>query len=197
MATAALRTPARKIGQKPRPSLSENAIGSARASKAIDGSARPRLATLIAKKPPRPVWPKYTPSGSASSTAIRVASPDNSRCSPMRVGMPSEPTQCVGEASHAPTDSRKSTPLAAGARPGRDLALDEDQQAVDDHRECHRQQGADDQGRGEELLDALQDQKSETALADDGRDCRQSDDGHNRHAHPGDDDHHGQGQLDP
>src|SRR6185437_12727659 len=129
-------TSANSVGQKPRPRPSAKDTGSASASSASEGSARPTLAALIATNEKRPVWPSHNPSGSASRMANAVDRPDSSRCSATRVGMPLEPLQCAPSPNQAATDSRKATrsrPRSA-ARPRRRQPFDQHEQPI--HHDC-------------------------------------------------------------
>src|SRR5579859_7112366 len=60
-------------------------------------------------------------------------------------------------------------------RPGCQLTLNGHEQPVEQHRHDDRQDGTDDQWSGEELLDALDDERAETALADQAGDGDQAD----------------------
>src|SRR5579871_4962764 len=126
---------AKAVGQKPNPRPTLNAIGKAKAVIASDGRARPTLATLSARKPPRPMWPSATPRGSASSAATISENADTSRCSPNRVGTPLEPCQCAGSANHVATCQKKLIDFSP--RPRREPALDEEERSVGGHRKTN------------------------------------------------------------
>ena len=76
-------------------------MGSTMAMTASDGSARHRLAELTATAVCLPVWPMYSPMGSAMARAMMTETAEMMTCSVMRTGMPLGPTQCSGSVSQA------------------------------------------------------------------------------------------------
>ena len=152
-------TSARNVGQKPRPSLNDSASGSISASSASDGRARPRLATLMARKPPRPVCPATR--RSAARSGRRPARSARRSGGVRRCG-----SGCRQNRSSARAPQARPPPLREVQRQlvarvqGVTCRCTSTSSAVEHHRQRDRQHGADDQRRREELLDALHDQSA-------------------------------------
>src|SRR5687767_11346694 len=195
MGGSARGTSAKSVGQKPRPRPSAMLATSPSAMSASDGNARPMLATLMAMKPPRPVCPRYRPSGSAITSAIATATPESWTCSHTRTGIPSSPRQCAGSANHATTSARNVTlPCPC---PRRERALREHECRIGRDGEGDRKERAQQQRRAEEALDPEQDEVAEPALTDERGDRHEPDRRDGGDANAGDDDGQRERQLDP
>ena len=75
------------------------AVEAKMSSSASVGSAREALASTTAKPPPRRTCPSQTPTGRATTAAMRTAAADMPRCSASRAGTPAGPVQLSGSLS--------------------------------------------------------------------------------------------------
>src|SRR4029453_8390319 len=174
------RTSARIVASVHRSSPS-GSTSSTRTAKV--GIARPMLEMLIASPHPRPMCPSHNPIGSAMRAAMNRAMPEMYVCSQRRLAMPSGPLQFALSVSqpHAPVSQSMSPRPSA---PGRQPALQRNEQQVCDDREGDTQHG-----RGEYLglevaAIAAVNRISEAAETDDRADCRQRDRGYRGQAQP-------------
>src|SRR6202034_4687468 len=103
-------------------------------SRASVGTARNALAALTATRPPRPVWPRMTPSPPPRAMAAETTATESSSWCQNRVGTPWEPVQFADVVNQSNTWARKDMsahrPGTAGPGPGDENALRPDQEEV-------------------------------------------------------------------
>src|SRR5678816_11656 len=135
--------------------------------------------------------------GRAMAPAMAVASSEYQRCWRVRTGIPSGPLHWAGSVSQATTSLTTFTaspPTAPG--PGGEPVLQPDQEQVGGEGQQRREHDPDHDGGGEVQGEALDEQLTEAAPADQGGDGDQPDGGDGGDADAGDDDRQGQRQLD-
>src|SRR5207342_1954344 len=174
------RTSARIVASVRRSSPS-GSTSSTRTAKV--GIARPMLEMLMASPPPRPMCPSHNPIGSAMRPATSKAMPETYVCCQRRLAMPSGPLQFAGSVSqsHAPVSQFMSPRPSA---PGRQPALQRNEQQVRDDREGDTQHGRREYLGLEVAAIATVNGISETAETDDRADRRQRDRGYRGHPQP-------------
>src|SRR5205085_9365262 len=166
------------------------------ASTTMLGSARPTLPRLIARKLPRWRCPSHTPTGRAITSEIPTPIAPTLSVSRVRwarlgrFGAPgTEPLRPMNLNASTNSCTKRSLPvLAPRARPGRERALGEHEQAVARDGKADREGGRGYQLRLERALTERDvDGNSEARVVDRVHDRRERDRGHDRDAQPGDD----------
>src|SRR5580693_5913223 len=101
-------------------------------SRARVGTARKALAALTATSPPRPVWPRKTPSPPPRATAVTRTTALSFSWFQKSWGMPVGPTQLDSVVNQPKRWARKDTSVhrAPAARPRKDQALYADDEQV-------------------------------------------------------------------
>src|ERR1700734_2644618 len=105
-----------------------------RVRRASVGTARKALAALTATSPPRPVWPRMTPSPPPRARAVATTAADSSSWFQNSWRMPSEPVQLADVVNQSKTCDRKCMSVrslrrfaVAGPRHSETLGADEEE----------------------------------------------------------------------
>src|SRR4029450_7600016 len=134
--------------------------------------------------------------GRAMAPAMAAASSEYQRCWGVRAGIPSGPLHWAGSVSQAITSLTTFTASPCTAPgPGGEPVLQPDQQQVGGEGQQRREHDPDDDGGGEVQGEALDEQLTEAAPADQGGDGDQPDGGDGGDAGGGGDHRQGQRQI--
>src|SRR5437660_181033 len=154
------------------------------------GRARPMLEALMAKDDPRCRWPSQTPSGIAIAMATAMEASETHRWASVFSRNRLRLLKKKVNAWPKTDTSRSSQPPPA---PGRDCALDHDQNEVGDQGEQDREDaGADELGL-EAGLDGVEDRLAQAPGADERSHGGETDRGHGRDPQTRDDRRQGKG----